>query len=71
MLSTTLRDGTTVLAKQYKGETCAVTYANRTQASNAAQKHGGEVIQRGRPFFVRLKPDSTIIWRGRDPEESP
>lgn len=30
------------------------TYANRTQATKAADKYGGEVIQRGRPFYVRL-----------------
>lgn len=29
-------------------------YANRTQAQQAAEKVSGEVIQRGRPFYVRV-----------------
>lgn len=52
----TLRDGTLVLGKEYKGETFPKTYANRTQAERAAQKEAGDVIQRGRPFYVRLLP---------------
>jgi hypothetical protein len=52
----TLRDGTLVLGKEYQGETFPKTYANRTQAERAAQKEAGEVIQRGRPFYVRLLP---------------
>jgi hypothetical protein len=52
VLTTTLRDGTVVLAKMYKGEPSAMTYSNRTQAETAAVKNGGEVIQRGRPFYV-------------------
>ncbi len=55
-IEVTLRDGTVVLAKLYKGEPSALTYANRTQAENAARKEpDGEVIQRGRPFYVRVK----------------
>lgn len=53
-IETALRDGTKVLAKMYHGQAWAMTYANRTQAERAAAKFGGEVIQRGRPFFVRL-----------------
>lgn len=51
---TKLRDGTIVLGKLYKGEVFATTYANRTQAQRAAERENGEVIQRGRPFFVAL-----------------
>ena len=59
-----LRDGTCVLGKLYHRSNVPsdaistwmpLTYANRTQAGLAAKKHGGEVIQRGRPFFVGLK----------------
>lgn len=50
----TLRDGTVVLGKMYKDEICACTYANRSQAQTAAAKHGGQVIHRGRPFYVKL-----------------
>ena len=53
----TLRDGTTVLAKVTQYGPSARTYANRTQAQQAAAKHGGVVIHRGRPFYVRL-PDT-------------
>ena len=49
-----LNDGTLVLGKMYKGEPWALTYANRTQAQRAADREGGEVIQRGRPFYVGL-----------------
>ena len=52
---TKLRDGTIVLAKIYKGDVCAMTYANRTQAEMAAKRVNGEVIKRlGRPFYVQL-----------------
>ena len=60
METTRLRDGTLVLAKLYKGELDALTYANRTQADQAAKREGGEVIQRGRVFFVSLP--ETFIW---------
>ena len=50
----TLRSGITVLAKTTKFGTFAATYANRTQANNAAAKFGGYVIQHGRPFLVRF-----------------
>ena len=49
-----LRDGTTVLAKSDKNGLSALTYSNRTQAEKAAKSHGGEVIHRGRPFYVKL-----------------
>jgi hypothetical protein len=52
VLTATLRDGTVVLAKMYNGEPCPMHYANRTQAAASAVKNGGEVIQRGRPFYV-------------------
>jgi len=45
-----------VLGKMLQNtEVVAVTYANRTQAERSAKREGGEVIQRGRPFYVRLK----------------
>lgn len=50
-----LNDGTIVLGKLYQDEVVAVTYSNRTQAERSAKREGGEVIQRGRPFYVRLK----------------
>lgn len=56
-LTVTLRDGTVVLAKSYKGEPMALTYANRTQANNAAQRFGGVVIG-PRPFYVRVSSPS-------------
>jgi hypothetical protein len=51
--------GEEVLAKMYKGEPDAVTYANRTQAYAAAAKQGDgwEVIQRGRPWYLRKDPE--------------
>ena len=49
-----LRTGEIVLARPWDGRTYPVTYTNRTQAERAAAKVGGEVIQRGRPFYVRL-----------------
>ncbi len=55
MNTITLRDGTQVLAKPYKGELTALTYANRTQATAAAVRTGGIVIQRGRPFLVKIE----------------
>lgn len=58
-LTTTLRDGTTVLAKMYDGSPSAVTYANRTQAEAAATKYGGEVYRTpgGVPFYIRMPAD--------------
>uniref|UniRef100_A0A6M3KHT1 Uncharacterized protein n=1 Tax=viral metagenome TaxID=1070528 RepID=A0A6M3KHT1_9ZZZZ len=52
-----LNDGTLVAARyNYDGtEVNAWTYANRTQAKRAAERLGGEVIQRGRPFYVKLE----------------
>jgi hypothetical protein len=46
------RTGETVTSKDGEWPT---QYANRTQAERAAAKiEGAEVIQRGRPFYVRL-----------------
>lgn len=55
-----LADGTVVAARyDYDGkEINAWTYANRTQAERAAARLGGEVIQRGRPFYVKLEDKS-------------
>jgi len=50
-----LNNGIEVLAKLYKGEPSAITYANRTQAENKVSALGPEwVVYRGggRPFFV-------------------
>jgi len=56
MKTTRLRDGTLVLARELKDYgIAAYTYANRTQAERAAQKVGGQVVQRGRPFYVRVE----------------
>lgn len=57
-LTKTLRNGVVVLAKLYNGEPSAMTYANRTQANNAAEKSGGSVVQIGRPFYVRMDTQS-------------
>lgn len=48
-------DGEIVLGK-YTAENGFTerTYANRTQATRAARRVGGIVIQRGRPFYVCL-----------------
>ena len=56
----TLWDGQIVLGKLYEGAVVAVTYANRTQAQRAADLKGGVVIQRGRPFFVRLNQPGQV-----------
>ncbi len=56
-LTTTLNDGTVVLAKLYKGEPSALTYANRSQANKAAAKVQGDVIGT-RPFYVRVSRSS-------------
>ena len=54
MKTTVLYNGITVLGKVYKGEVCAVTYANRTQAQRKAAELGSEwaVYHFGRPFYV-------------------
>lgn len=54
MFRATLRDGTPVVGKMYKGTVVPATYANRTQANVRASLCGGVVIQRGRPFYVVL-----------------
>jgi hypothetical protein len=53
-ITVALRDGTRVLGKRYKGELRALTYANRSQAVRSALHEGGDVVQRGRPFYVRI-----------------
>lgn len=54
-ITTKLSSGVVVLAKLYKGEPSAMTFANRTQAEAAAAKVGGWVWRgMGRPFYVRL-----------------
>lgn len=61
-LTTTLRNGVTVLAKLYHNEPCAVTYANRTQATQKVTELGdGWAIYRGmgRPFFVARRDTLT------------
>ena len=49
-----ISSGEAVLAKTTKYGLSAYTFSNRTQAQKAAAKHGGDVVQRGRPFFVSL-----------------
>lgn len=53
-LTTKLNNGVVVLAKIYKGDKCAMTFSNRTQAERAATKNNGWVCQIGRPFYVRF-----------------
>ena len=53
MKTYTLRNGDVVTSKDGKWSTM---YTNLTQARNAAAKiAGAEVIQCGRPFYVRLR----------------
>ena len=53
-LTTTLNNGRTVLAKVYKGDVVAKTYANRTQALKALELvgEGWTICQWGRPIYV-------------------
>jgi hypothetical protein len=53
-ITTTLRNGITVAAKCENGFVFAKTFANKTQAYQAAEKLGNGwcVYQWGRPFFV-------------------
>ncbi len=58
-LTVRLNDGREVLAKLYKGEPCAVTYANRTQARRKATELGpGWSVIHGlaRPFYIWHEP---------------
>ena len=57
-LTIRLNNGLTVTAKMYKGTPCAVTYANKTQAYDAAEKIGGTVYG-VRPFYVS-PPESAV-----------
>jgi hypothetical protein len=57
--TTEIRGGIRVLAKHYKGELYAVTYANRTQAERkraelVAQGVEASLCQIGRPIFIRI-----------------
>lgn len=49
-----LNNGRVVLAKVYKGDLCALTYANRTQAQRMADRIGGDVLHfaYSGPFYV-------------------
>lgn len=59
MTTYTLNTGDVVTAKTSDWPT---QYANRTQAQKAAAKiPGAEVIQRGRPFYVRVGFDAAKI----------
>lgn len=64
-----LNNGIEVLAKLYKGQPSAVTYANRTQAEMAVAKLGAEwCVYRcgmGRPFYVaRVEQTRTTVVFG-------
>lgn len=65
MLTKQLNDGKTVLAKNYKGDAVAVTYANRTQANHRAEllkADGFNAIVIGRrPFYIRVDDAETIL----------
>lgn len=55
MVTTELNNGLTVLAKLYKGQPSALTYANRTQAERKAREVGGTVWRgMGSPFYVLM-----------------
>ncbi len=60
-LTTRLNNGIEVLAKVYRGELCAKTYANRSQAEKAADAAGYNwaVYHRGRPFYVAHRTTKT------------
>jgi len=60
-----LTNGRTVLAKFSDGRLCAKTYANRTQAEQAAAKIGGTVHHdmRYRPFYVCPPAKPCLICR--------
>lgn len=65
---TTIHHGLEVLSKLYNGKPSMMTFANRTQALNAAVKLGEEweVYQWGRPFFVARK--KSVEWSNVSPE---
>lgn len=54
MLTVTLNNGRTAIAKMYQGQPMAKTFANRTQAEKCAKEcgPGWAVYHGGRPFFV-------------------
>jgi hypothetical protein len=55
-LTVKLNNGRIVLAKLYKGEPSAVTYANRTQAyAKVALLGPGWAVTGHRPFYVALQ----------------
>ena len=67
-----LRDGSLVLSKLYLGEPSALTYANRTQAQRAVDAlkldgYDAEIIQRGRPFYARIRAMPVDIACNDDP----
>ena len=66
MKTTLLNDGTEVLAHGGAYGVTPYTYSNRAQAHRAAMKYGGDVIRRGRPFFVRMYTERP--WREAYPE---
>jgi len=57
MLTTTLKNGQTVLAKQTKGGVMCKTFANLTQARKAAEEAGG-YVRAGWPFLVVIEQPS-------------
>lgn len=70
---TTLRDGTEVAGKHYRGAIAPLHYANRTQAEKAAAWwrdygfRGATVIQRGRPFYVAINERFPFTPKGVTP----
>ena len=59
ILTTTIRGSIKVLAKTTKYGVTAFTFANRTQAANRSAEVNAagvlaEVVQFGRPFYVRV-----------------
>ena len=50
-----INTGEWVLGKKTKRGTCALTYANQTQAERKAAQVGGEVVGSW-PFYVHISP---------------
>lgn len=53
----TLTSGDVVLSRisQYDNENRPYSFSNRTQAIRAAERVGGAVIKRGRPWYVKVE----------------
>ncbi len=61
MLTVRLNNGVVVLGKLYKGEPCALSYVNRTQAKRKAEQVDGTVYHREGPCFYVAPPTPVIL----------